>query len=130
MSLRRNNNGRAFLQIVVKNGIHKLSCPCRVYSDGCGSMVHAKEDAVKVGIDHAYIPPHQQSLNEAEKVCDTIWSQARAFALTARMPDSMFGKAVDLAMYVDMRCATTESRGWKTPYELAKGIIPVIPQST
>ena len=49
----KKNNGRAFLQIVVKNGIHKLSYPCRVYSDGCGSMVHVKEAAVKVGIDHA-----------------------------------------------------------------------------
>jgi hypothetical protein len=35
-------NGTAFRQIVSRNGIHKVQYSCRVYSDGCGSMVHVK----------------------------------------------------------------------------------------
>jgi hypothetical protein len=53
-------------------GAHKLDYPCRVLSDSCGSMAHVKTMATRIGIDHAYIPPHQQSLNEAEKVADHI----------------------------------------------------------
>jgi hypothetical protein len=33
-------------------------------------MVHVEDAAEKCGVDHAYIPPHQQSLNEAVKVAD------------------------------------------------------------
>ena len=75
---RKTENGKAFKRIVARHGIHKLTYPCRVYSDGCGSMKHVEDDASQVGIDHAYIPPHQASLNEAEKVADHMWASARA----------------------------------------------------
>lgn len=39
-------------------------------------MVHVVASAVLAGIDHAYTPPREPSLNEAEKVCLTRWDDA------------------------------------------------------
>ena len=66
----KSDNGATFNSMVSSFGVHKTKYSCRVYSDGCGSMVNDKSCAVKTDIDHAYVPPHQQSLNEAEKVAD------------------------------------------------------------
>ena len=57
-------NGAAFSKIVSIEGIHKLQYHCRVYTDGCGSMNHVRDSAIRLGIDHQFIPPRQQSLNE------------------------------------------------------------------
>ena len=62
-------------------GAHKLDYPCRVLSDGCGSMAHVKTMATRMGIDHAYIPPHHQSLDEVEKVADQMWAGAGAHVI-------------------------------------------------
>ena len=119
-------NGSAFRKIAVREGIHKLPYKCRVYTDGCGSMAHVETTAEKLGIDHQYIPPHQQSLNEAEKVCDSIFAETRAAMLHHNMPSHWFSLIVDLAMYTDIRTATTASRGWKTPHEISRGVVPFI----
>ena len=119
-------NGGAFRIIVAREGIHKLPYSCRVYTDGCGSMNHVRDAASALGIDHQFIPPHQQSLNEAEKVADTIWADARAAITHHNAPDHLFSLMVDYAMYTDIRTATTASRGWKTPYELSRGTQPSI----
>ena len=89
-------------------------------------MVHIKTCALKMGIDHAYVPPHQQSLNESEKVVDQIFGTARALMSRSQAPDKYFGLAVKYAVYVDARTATTSSRDFKTPYELSRGIVPDI----
>ena len=120
------NNGKAFKRIISMEGIHKLPYHCRVYTDGCGSMVHVRDMAVSLGIDHQYIPPHQQSLNEAEKVCDSIFAEARTAMEHHNAPDHLFSLMVDYAMYTDIRTATTASRGWKTPYEMTRGTVPFI----
>jgi len=120
------NNGAAFQQIVACNGIHKCEYHCRVFTDGCGSMAHVRTAAIRLGLDHAYTPPHQQSLNEAEKVADQMWAAARALLLHSNAPTSLFAKAVEYAMYVDLRTATTESRGWKTPFEMIRGGQPSV----
>jgi hypothetical protein len=120
------NNGAAFARMMAMTGAHKLGYSCRVLSDGCGSMAHVKTVASRMGIDHAYIPPHQQSLNEAEKVADQMWASARALVLHANAPTAVFAKAVDYAMYVDMRSATTDTREWKTPFEMLKGVAPSV----
>ena len=57
-------------------------------------MVHVKSCAVKTGIDHAYVPPHQQSLNEAEKVADQIFGSARALMKRSQAPDKYVGFVV------------------------------------
>ena len=41
-------------------------------------MMHVEVAAVLMGIDHAYIPPYMQSLNEADKICYSIWDDAAA----------------------------------------------------
>ena len=120
------NNGHAFARMVCYLGAHKLDYPCRVMPDGCGSMQHVVTIAVKMGIDHAFVPPHQQSLNEAEKVADQMWSSARAHILHSSAPDSLFGLAVDFFIYVDMRTATTSSSDWQTPYEMLRGEQPSV----
>ena len=120
------HNGLAFRKLVAREGIHKLPYHCRVYTDGCGSMNHVRDTAVLLGIDHQFIPPHQQSLNEAEKVCDSIFVAVRTVMEHHNAPSQYFSLVVDLAMYTDLRTATTASRNWKTPYEMSHGTMPFI----
>jgi hypothetical protein len=120
------NNGLAFRKIVAREGIHKLPYSCRVYSDGCGSMNHVASMASMLGIDHQFIPPHQQSLNEAEKVADSTWADARAAMIHHKAPDAWFSLMIDLAMYTDIRTSTTANRNWQTPYEMTRGVPPSI----
>ena len=86
-------------------------------------MVHVKSCAVKMGIDHAYLPLHQQSLNEAEKVIDQFFGSARALMARSQALDKYFSFAVKYTVYVDARTATTSSRAYRTPYELSRGIV-------
>ena len=67
------------------NGVHKLAYHCRIISDGCGSMAHVEAAACLAGIDHAYTPPHEASLNEAEKICLLMWDAAAAVMATAQV---------------------------------------------
>jgi hypothetical protein len=120
----KTENGVAFQRIVALHGVHKLDYSCRVWTDGCGSMNLVKAAASRAGLDHAFVPPHQQSLNEAEKVCDQMFAAARAHMVHSQAPDSLFSKAVDFAIYSDARTSTTESRGWVTPYEAVQGQQP------
>ena len=119
-------NGLAFRKIVAREGIHKLPYHCRVHTDGCGSMNHVRDTAVMLGIDHQFVPPHQQSLNEAEKVCDSIFADVRTVMEHHNAPSQYFSLMVDLAMYTDIRTATTKSREWRTPYEMSRGAVPFI----
>jgi hypothetical protein len=120
------HNGTAFRKIVAMNGVHKLPYSCRIYTDGCGSMIHVEVAAVLMGIDHANIPPYMQSLNEAEKICYSIWDDAAAIMHKSQAPSKLFNEAVSYCLYVNMRTATTASRGYKTPYEIIKGVKPSI----
>ena len=119
-------NGTAFRQIVSPNGVHKVQYSCRVYSDGCGSTVHVKHVAINMGIDHAYVPPHQQSLNEAEKLADRMFESARTLVFHSKAPDWSFGLALQYSIYVDIRSSTTDSRDFKTLYEIACVLVPDI----
>jgi hypothetical protein len=89
-------------------------------------MKYVQKTAVQLGIDHRYIPPHQQSLNEAEKVCESTFSEVRAVMIHHNVPQRWFGLMVDFAMHTDIRTATIASRDWKTPYELTRGVMPFI----
>ena len=123
---KKSDNGLAFRKIVALNGIHKLPYHCMIYTDGCGSMAHVELAAITCGLNHAYVPPHEQSLNEAEKICYLIWDDAAAIIAESKSPSNYFNYAVDFALYSDMRSATTAERGWKTPYEIIKGVQPSI----
>ena len=52
--------GDSFCKIVVGNGVHLLNYPHNIYTDGCGSMVHAIvcDMAIRMGINCIMIPPH------------------------------------------------------------------------
>ena len=119
-------NGEAFARISALNGIHHLPYKCTLFTDGCGSMVHACNSATRLGINHQYIPPHEQSLNEAEKVCDRMWAAARTHMVSTHAPDKLFGEALSYAFHVDLLMATTATRDWTTPYEMIKGKAPRI----
>jgi hypothetical protein len=114
------NNGNAFAQIVSMTGAHKLDYPCRVLSDGCCSLAHVKTMATRMGIDHACFPPHQQSLNEAEKVADQMCAAANMHLIHAQALNAALSLGVDYSLYVDARTATTDTRN-STPYEMIKG---------
>ena len=122
----KKNNGTAFAKIVALNGIHKLPYSCTIYSDGCGSMALVESTAARFGINHQYIPPHEQSLNEAEKVCDQMWASARTHMVHTNCPEYLFAEALDYTFTVDLYMATTASRDWLTPYEMIKGSRPSV----
>ena len=111
----KKENGKSFREIAVINGVHKLPYKCTVYSDGCGSMKHVKDSAIKMGIDYVKIPPRDQSLNEAEKVCNFMWAASGTHLIKTWAPRSLMPFAVEYAMYVDLRMATTASRTHLTP---------------
>ena len=116
--------GLCFQTHVSKHGIHKLPYPVTVYSDGCGSMNIMRDAAIRLGINHVFTPPHEQSLNEAEKVVDQLFSVARALMIQKNVPPKLFRFAVKYAMYVDLRMASSVSKGGKTPYEAITGSPP------
>ena len=120
----KKHNGNALARIVSQNGVHKLPYSCLVYSDGCGSMKHVRDKATQMGLNHAFVPPNEASLNEAEKVCDHAWAAARVLMLHSSAPLREEPEAVDMALYVHLRMATTASRGWLTPYEIIRGQQP------
>lgn len=124
--VKKTENGLAFRRMAVLNGVQKLPYHCRVYSDGCGSMMHVEVAAVMLGIDHAYIPPHEQSLNEAEKIFLNTWDDTAALMLRSGAPLRLFAECVSFALYVHLRMATTASRQFKTPLEIIRGTVPDI----
>mgnify|MGYP001488037148 CR=1 FL=1 len=107
-------------------GCHKLPYKCTVYSDGCGSMVHVEIAAVMMGLDHAYIPPHEQSLNEAERIADRAFACARVYLIDSGALPSHFAMALDFTCYMKLRMATTASRNWLTPHEILRNARPSI----
>ena len=120
----KKHNGDALARIVSQNGIHKLPYSCLVYSDGCGSMKHVRATATRMGLNHAFVPPNEASLNEAEKVCNYAWATARVLLLHSSAPMREEPEAVDMALYVHLRMASTASRKWLTPYEIIRGEPP------
>ena len=89
--------------------MHKLPYHCRVYADGCGSINHVRDSAIQLGIDHQFVPPRQQSLNEAKKVCDSTFAEVQAVMEHHNVPSSVFSLMLDFSMYTDLRIATTAS---------------------
>ena len=86
----KTEHGQSFLRIVVENGIHLLDYPCTLYTDGCGSMRIASKDSIRAGINHIFIPPHEQSLNEAERIADRAFATGRThLANTGAPPNHM-----------------------------------------
>ena len=82
--------------------------------------------AMQFGIDHIYIPSHEQSLNESEKICNKMWAAGRVLLLHSGQSPTLMSYAVGYAMYVDMRMATGLSRRWLTPFEMIYGYPPSI----
>ena len=122
----KTENPDAFARIVCMNGMHKLPYTCTVYSDGCGSMNLVRDMATRMGLNHQFIPPHEQSLNEAEKVCDRMWASARVHLIHTQQSIKLMAEAVSYSMYVDLRMATNAQRDWLTPYEIVTGSKPSI----
>jgi hypothetical protein len=107
---KKSSNGLAFSKMMSMNGVHQLPYSCLMLTDGCGSMAHVQEAAVRQGISHQYVPPHEQSLNEAESICNFTWDDASTVMQQSNAPVKLFALAVDFAHWVDMRTASTSSR--------------------
>ena len=123
---RKTQHGRSFRKLMIQNGVHLLDYPRHVYHDGCGSMKHVRDEALKLGINAIQIPPYCQSLNEAERVADRAWAAGRTLLADSRAPLHLMALAVDFACYMKLRMATTATRDWLTPYEILRGDTPNI----
>jgi len=121
---RKAHNYKALTEIIALTGAHKLSYSCELCTDGCGSMSAVREVSQKMGILHTYVPPHMQSLNEAEKVVDRVFAAARTHMLHKQSPNILFADCVEYVVHVDQCMATTPSRGYLTPLELLSGEQP------
>jgi len=117
-------NGRALRKILSDEGAHKLPYKCTVYADNCGSMVHVMTTCTSMGLAFQPLPPKDQSLNLAEKAIDIVFHAAMAHLIESKRSSKYYPQAVDFACYSHLRMATTESRGFKTPYEMIKGVVP------
>ena len=111
---------------MITNGVHLLKYPRTVYSDGCGSMAHVRTTAIRLGINHIYIPPRAQSLNEAERIADRAFAAARTHIVSTDAQPTHMAMAVDHVCYMKMRTANSQTRGRVTPYEHLKGFPPDI----
>ena len=130
---RKAHNGKAFEAFIAREGISKLPYQCTVYADGCGSMknIEKKCNDPSLNVRFEPTPPNDQSLNEAEKICNHTWNEAMAVVEHAQTRDGTppwkwFPYALQYVAYVHERMATTKSRGWKTPFEICTGIKPDI----
>ena len=79
-----------------------------------------------MGINYIAIPPHSQSLNEAERIADRLWACARIQMISTETDDKHFAYGMDMACYVKLRMATTAHRNWLTPYDILRGVKPSI----
>ena len=122
----KKQNGAAFSRFVAAHGIHKLPYSSTIISDGCGSMHLVAGAAIRLGIHHKFVCPHEQSLNEAERICDRMFAVGRTLLTRANAPDSMMSMAVGQAIYTHNRMSTTQKRGFLTPFEMVYGTPPVI----
>jgi hypothetical protein len=123
------HNGKAFAKMVCKNGTHKLPYECTLHTGGCGTLEPVVQVAVQSGTDRICMPPREQSLSEAEKVCDKMWGAGRVLLLHSGQSPTLRTTAVSYAMYVDMRMATGPSRRWLTPFEMIYGYPTGVPPS-
>ena len=117
-------SGRCFRAHAAKHGVHLMPYSCTIYTDNCGSMNHLKDAAIEMGINHCFTPPHEQSLNEAEKVVDQVESVARVLMTSTGAPSTLRSFAISYVMYVDLRMASAASKGGLTPYESIVGQKP------
>ena len=122
----KKQNGEAFTKMMAICGVTKLPYKCTVYHDNDGAMKHVVKSAALLQIAAIPLPPHDQSANEAEKVCNYMWRAARMYMIDSRAPHKLFADAVDYAIYIHNRTASTDTRGRKTPHEMAFGIVPSI----
>jgi len=123
----KKDHPNALHHILVTNGVHLLPYTRTLFTDGCGSMAPVRTRAIKMGINAVRIPPHEQSLNEAERIADRAWAAGRTYITDNEdaLPTHM-ALAVDMACYTKLRMATTASRNWLTPAEIIKGVAPSI----
>ena len=97
-------------QIVIQNGIHLLTYPRTLYTDGCGSMKLVRDKSIVLGSNNVFIPPYTQSLNEAERIADRAFAAGRThLASTNALPTHM-ALVVDMVCYMKLRMDTTELR--------------------
>ena len=82
--------------------------------------------AVRIGINAVQIPPHEQSLNEAERIADRAWAIGRIYLTANAAAENLMALAVEYACYMKLRMATTANRELKTPLEILDGKQPDI----
>ena len=75
----KKQNGEAFTKMMAICGVTKLPYKCTVYHDNDGAMKHVVKSAALLQIAAIPLPPHDQSANEAEKVCNYMWRAARIY---------------------------------------------------
>ena len=59
-------------------------------------MNPVRTTAVRIGINHIFIPPREQSLSEAERIADRAFAAARTHIVSTDAGDNHMAMAVDM----------------------------------
>ena len=116
----------AFLSVACESGMNKTAFRSVCYTDGDGAMRPVSTVAARIGVHVERTPPYLQSLNESEKIMNTIFSAARALMYKAQAPKEYFMYAIKYSAYVHNYMSTTASRDYLSPHELLRGIRPSV----
>lgn len=121
----------AVKEFLIRHGIPMINekqFKVTMYCDGCGSNKKwVKKACNKFGIRCEFTPPWRQELNEAEKVANIVWSNARALIEDAKLPNmKLLPFAVRFIVQRHYISATNHERLWKSPYEIINGKPPTI----
>ncbi|KJX94822.1 hypothetical protein TI39_contig4157g00003 [Zymoseptoria brevis] len=74
-------------------------------------------------ISHEVSPPYDHALNQSKRAGGVIVRMARTMMIHSSLPDQMWPEAIVAAAYILNRLPV-QSRGYKTPFELATGRKP------
>ena len=121
----KTSTAAAVANIMVNRGVNKVPWSTLLIYDGDRANKSICEEMAKLGIATMIGIPHRQSLNPAESLIGIISKAAKKALLSAQMPTSFFGHAMEHAAYHHNRISCA-ARGGMTPYEMVTGEKPDI----
>ena len=114
----KSESAAALSDIITETGMHKYPWSCTVHYDGDGTAATLKDTCKKFQLSWLPTPPHLQSLNMAELAIRVIYKAGRQLLYDSRLPLKYLHEACKCASYNHQYIPTTQSRDWRTPWEM------------